>query len=1395
VSVVAVRRRLGPAALGAALGASLLTPVVLSTPPAYAAVPPAANPEIEQSCGLDLTLVMDASGSIGDDDDNVRAAGDALLSALKNTNSTARVTQFATLSQLLASRTQIDDTSMANGGVLAEALQDYNNPRPPRPGNVDIYRYNGGNPQSPSSFSLNNSSSSNQYTNWDQGLREARGSTAAELTVFVTDGDPTAYDLDKPGDPFDPGPPPDVAMNTNTSQANQVTMDRAVQEANTIKGADTRMLAIGVGSALSNNASRDRLVQISGPQVRRDADLANVDSLNDIDVALVTDFEDLAQVMRSIVLQLCSPSLTVRKLAQTAEDATYQPQQGRDITVTPTVPGGFSWILPNTTPAASKTQPTDANGFAQFQWEPTDPDADSAATVAEATDPDYTPGRPGPANDYRCDLRDEFGNVRTVEDDFADPANPQFVLDPIGQEIVTCTVYNSFDYAPDIALDKVNSPTEVRGDLVPPATVTSNYEVTNPGNTPLSDVVITDDRCGPVAPVVKGNGFNVGDDNNDDLLDTTETWEFTCTQPVGVSRTTTPGGRNFVNNAEVSGLDPAGTQVTDTASDDVDVFTPHISLVKTANGEDDQAVIDAGDTVTYEYVVTNDGNTPLGTVELVDDTPPCEAPTLVDDGDGDAILGLGESWTYSCNATPTADVVNTADVTAVPLNPLDGNSPFDSPNPPVTDEDPASVVAVNAELDLSKSVEPDLVLLDPGANPPAEPVTYTFTAENNGSTPLDRPGPTPATEPGWVSDPHCLSDATYVSGDTDGDLLLDVGETWTFTCDGEVDATTLNIATITGQPTDAGGTPLPVDPITDRAAALVSVQQPAIDVTKTSLVPVVLDPDAPAVDGPDTPTPRPAEYRYEIANPGDVPLSLAGTPPSDDKCAPLTFVEGDTNADSLLDPGEVWVYECTTTLEREDAVPPPGDLPADVDNTVDVVGVPFFDGGLVPDKQVTAQDDATVQVIEPSLLLTKSASASVVRDGADVTYTVTVENTGTSGLQPTVIADDKCGLVYRSGDTDEDGVLDGADTTPETWTFTCTRTIAVGGAGTDTNVASVTAVDQLGNSYEDTDDATVRIIDPAIELTKVVDDELVPAGTPVTYTFEVRNVGTSDITAEDALETVRLVDGAQPALPTCRRPVLVAKEGGNQDDILERDPPEVWIYQCTAPINAPTVNVGVVGAIGGRPVGLTFPVADWAAVRVQPFHPDIAIEKSASPTHIVGSGPVTYTYKVTNTGDVPLAGVADTIADDTCSPVRYVRGDTDNDGLLDTPDSIFEDARDETWIFECTTVVDKDTKNVVTVSGEATDQDGNPLCGTETGRVARVASCNPQARDTALVEVSAAVGPAGGGGTGPAGSGAGSLGDTGAPAGLYQLLALGLTLLAAGSAMIVAARRRRGLPA
>ena len=110
---------------------------------------PAPNPPIAKACGIDVSLVLDASGSVesahavGD----VRDAAAELLDALKDTGSTARVLQFATLAEELAPRQLVDDVSMGNNGDLDDAVDGYFNPQPQRPSNVTIRRYDGsGNP-------------------------------------------------------------------------------------------------------------------------------------------------------------------------------------------------------------------------------------------------------------------------------------------------------------------------------------------------------------------------------------------------------------------------------------------------------------------------------------------------------------------------------------------------------------------------------------------------------------------------------------------------------------------------------------------------------------------------------------------------------------------------------------------------------------------------------------------------------------------------------------------------------------------------------------------------------------------------------------------------------------------------------------------------------------------------------------------------------------------------------------------------------------------------------------------------------------------------------------------------------------------------------------------------
>ena len=135
------------------------------------------------------------------------------------------------------------------------------------------------------------------------------------------------------------------------------------------------------------------------------------------------------------------------------------------------------------------------------------------------------------------------------------------------------------------------------------------------------------------------------------------------------------------------------------------------------------------------------------------------------------------------------------------------------------------------------------------------------------------------------------------------------------------------------------------------------------------------------------------------------------------------------------------------------------------------------------------------------------------------------------------------------------------------------------------------------------------------------------SGTTVTYDFTVTNTGASPIPADDVLADVVLVDTSDPPVPTCDSPTFVGGDT-NGDGLLPREPAETWTYQCTAAITEPTTDVALVTGTGGTLFQPPLPVdvSAEAAAFVQPFAPAIEVTKTASPTTIVGSGPVTYTY-------------------------------------------------------------------------------------------------------------------------------------------------------------------------
>jgi uncharacterized repeat protein (TIGR01451 family) len=202
------------------------------------------------------------------------------------------------------------------------------------------------------------------------------------------------------------------------------------------------------------------------------------------------------------------------------------------------------------------------------------------------------------------------------------------------------------------------------------STVTFTYVVTNTGNAPLSNVVVTDDKLGTITSFT-------GDSNGNGSLDLTETWVYTQTATALAGQQT--------NTATVTGQD-GGTTVSDDNPANYFGDIPGVQIVKFANGQDaDSATgprVAAGSTVTFTYVVTNTGNTPLANVAVSDDKLG-PVTSFTGDTNGKGLLDLAETWIYATTATALAgQQTNVGTVTA-----QDANNP---PGSTVTDDNPAN---------------------------------------------------------------------------------------------------------------------------------------------------------------------------------------------------------------------------------------------------------------------------------------------------------------------------------------------------------------------------------------------------------------------------------------------------------------------------------------------------------------------------------------------------------------------------------------------------------------------------------------------------------------------------------------------------------------------------------
>lgn len=645
-----------------------------------------------------------------------------------------------------------------------------------------------------------------------------------------------------------------------------------------------------------------------------------------------------------------------------------------------------------------------------------------------------------------------------------------------------------------------------------------------------------------------------------------------------------------------------------------DAPTPALDIVKTSNV---QQISAAGQVVTYSFAVTNTGNVPLDEV-TPQETSFTGTGQMSPFSPGPVNLDPGETQTFTSRYIVTQDDINAGTLNNVAIATGTGpkNTPVESPPSEVTIAAPAA-----PDLTIVKSATPS----DSDSFTVGQQIEYSFLVTNTGNTTLTEV--TPSEE--------AFTGTGELGAFSPGPVTLEPGAQQLFTADytltqqdvdsGRVD----NTATATGNPPNGPPTEAPPS-------------EYEIPVSPNPSISLVKSANTAQVSLGDTIT-----YKFLVENTGNV--TLTDVAPSETEFSGSGTLSGFTpeTVDRLI-PGERATFTAEYTVTQDDV-----DRGA-ITNAAIATGTPPT-GPPVNSPPFEVEIPA---LQDPELTIVKSADITDTASftaGQKVTYSFLVTNTGNLTLTD---------VTPVEGDFTGSGELGPITPGPVTLTpgqkatFTAeyTLTQADVDSGSVYNSATATGVPPSGPPV-DTPPSEVTIPTPAesgLSIVKSADkSEITTAGEIVTYSFLVANVG-----------NVTLTDVA---------PVEVEFSGTGELSAFEPEtatlaPGEDTTFTATYTVTQADIDAGGItnaaSATGTPPEGSELPPTPPSEVTVPSTpNPGLSIVKSATPSDIerflVGQE-ITYTFVVTNTGNVTL------------TDVTPVEGDFTGSGELGpiTPDAV-----------------------------------------------------------------------------------------------------------------------------
>ena len=739
-----------------------------------------------------------------------------------------------------------------------------------------------------------------------------------------------------------------------------------------------------------------------------------------------------------------------------------------------------------------------------------------------------------------------------------------------------------------------------------PGPVSFTITIKNEGNVTLTGIALAD-------TLTLGNGtlvtltptLTAGDTNTNGALDLAETWTYTASHTV--TQADLDDGRRLSNSVAVTTAQTTTPHV-DTATVSM-VRQPAYSLTKTV----DQASIAAPGTLKYQILIANTGNIALTNLSINDQiqrgngvpVPPTTGPVLTGgDGNANAVLDVGETWSFAA----TYAVTQAAVTSGLPIT-----NRVETGFSQITERRFATATTLIKQspgMVVTKTVDLTSITA-PG------PLSYLITVRNAGNTDLTGLAFTDTMTQGGTALTTLPTPVLKTNGD--GNAILEVDEVWTYEAQFLVDQGHI----------DNGGRLENTFSITSNETATPAVASARTQITQGPgfAVEKVVDPVVAT-------TPRVLNYTITVANTGNVALDLplSGitdrvTAPSGTVARPVTLASGDTGDDQKLGVGEVWTLTASYELTQAaiDAGDPanPGTTGFDIVNTVRVPAM-FKGSALIQG------DIATTTVTRgPAISVLKSVDRASVAAPRDLTYTITVENTGNIALTGVVLTDrisqgatqspPTSGPTLGAGDSDGDGVLD----VGERWTYGATYAVnqaAIDAGGTLQNTVTVSTGQTAPTSASA---ATTIQAQPALSVDKTVDRAIVTQTGPLTYTIEVRNTG--NVT----LRNLVLHDSLVPAGGITPDPTGMSLAIGQTRSFTA-------IYNVTQT----DLDAGglIVNAVTASADGLPPDAAeDSVSSRIEQIS-RLAMTKIVDRTSLDGPGPLAYTITVTNTGNTSING-------------------------------------------------------------------------------------------------------------------------------------------------------------